>query len=238
MKKLKGIKFKNTNGYGYQDRSQFRIGDCGGPFGCGRNDDYGYTPEPKIPEPRSQADCPMGMVYRPSPTFDACGGIGQSECPPGSCEEPTSQADCPTGTVFAPSYISGTPGVISAVRVPAQCKELDFGPRSQADCPEGTTFTVFGGGKDDLGMPRIGKMAMCLKSKSCEQQYLDYLDYIKRRGPQIKIMQKTKEQFMAECEGKSAAPTVEPKMMGMSANWLVPAILIGVGVYMLTRKSE
>jgi predicted transporter len=27
-------------------------------------------------------------------------------------------------------------------------------------------------------------------------------------------------------------------LMGMSANWLVPAILIGVGVYMLTRKSE
>jgi hypothetical protein len=220
MKKLKGIKFKNTNGYG---------------------DDYGYTPEPKIPEPRSQADCPMGMVYRPSPTAIACGGIGQSECPPGSCEEPTSQADCPKGTIFSPAYVSYAKERIGAYLNPAQCKELDFGPRSQADCPEGTTFTVFGGGKDDLGMPRVGT-AMCLKSKviskSCEQQYADYLVWLQENGPRIKIKPETKEEFMAKCEGKSAAPTVEPKMMGMSANWLVPAILIGVGVYMLTRKSE
>jgi hypothetical protein len=129
-------------------------------------DGYGYTPEPKLPEP-------------------------------------TSQADCPDGTTFSPSYISYAPTGIGAARIPAECKE-----------------------------PKISQ------PKSCEQQYLDYLDFIKREGPRIRIMQKTKEQFMAECEGKSAAPTVEPKMMGMSANWLVPAILIGVGVYVLTRKSE
>jgi hypothetical protein len=122
--------------------------------------------------------------------------------------EPTSQADCPDGTTFSPSYISYSPTGIGAYEMPAECKE-----------------------------PKISKPKIS-KPKSCEQQYLDYLDFIKREGPRIRIMQKTKEQFMAECEGKSAAPTVEPKMMGMSANWLVPAILVGVGIYMLTRKSE
>jgi hypothetical protein len=230
MKKLKGIKFKNTDGgYGYgpvapakecppgtmHDRT--RGGACvdiellkkEGKLPYTPLDDYGYTPEPRLPEP-------------------------------------TSQADCPNGTVFAPSYVGCPPGWPSQLgcqprKQPAQCKELDFGPRSQADCPEGTTFTVFGGGKDDLGMPRVGQ-AMCLKSKSCEQQYADYLDFIKTRGPQIRIMQKTKEQFMAECEGKSATPTVQGNVQNslqslMDKNWLLPAIAIGVGVYLITRKS-
>jgi hypothetical protein len=178
----------------------------------------------------------MSFLKPPTPRPLPVYGYGDYTPEP-KLPEPTSQADCPDGTTFSPSYIIFSQTAIGSTRIPAQCKELDFGPRSQADCPEGTTFRVLGGGKDDLGMPRVGQ-AMCLKSKSCEQQYADYLDFIKTRGPQIRIMQKTKEQFMAECEGKSAAPTVEPKMMGMSANWLVPAILVGVGIYMLTRKSE
>lgn len=42
----------------------------------------------------------------------------------------------------------------------------------------------------------------------------------------------------ARCVPNYLLQKPEPKMMGMSANWLVPAILIGVGIYMLTRKSE
>jgi hypothetical protein len=203
-RKLKGIKFKRVDGVIY-DGPQIKckdgtlsyshlgcenrggvavpIGDCGGPFGCGRlpkptdpllySPVYGYgdyTPEPKIPEP-------------------------------------TSQADCPDGTTFSPSYIAVAPTGIGAARIPAECKE-----------------------------PKISQ------PKSCEQQYADYLVWLQENGPRIKIKPETKEEFMAKCEGKSATPTVQGNVQNalqslMDKNWLLPAIAIGVGVYLITRKS-
>lgn len=39
------------------------------------------------------------------------------------------------------------------------------------------------------------------------------------------------------CEGTPLSP-ITAKTMGVGSNWLVPALLIGAGIFILTRKSE
>jgi hypothetical protein len=181
MKKLKGIKFKNTNGdYGYGPK---RLGDIYTPLPLG---DYGYTPEPKIPEP-----------------------------------EPTSQADCSQGLVFAPSYTETLaikcqvpPCGTREVRIPAMCKY----PESQNDCPSGTKYVA---GESYVGCPPgWPKELGCMPSRQFEP---------------------------GMCIGTpSPTPTPSGTVQGnvqnalqslMDKNWLLPAIAIGVGVYLITRKS-
>lgn len=159
--KLKGIKF-NTDGVGSD------------PSG-----DYGYTPEPKNPEPSSQADCPNGMVFVAGRSYVGCppgwpSGLGcnpSEQFQPNMCVEPRSQEWCPAGTTFSPSYISGNPNsqMASVARIPAKCTSTTISPTPS----NGATI---------------------------------------------------------QGDVKSAIQSL------MDKNWLLPAIAIGVGVYLITKK--
>jgi len=184
MKKLKGIKFKNTNGdYGYGPK---RLGDIYTPLPLG---DYGYTPEPKIPEPEptSQADCSQGLVFAPSYTVTL--GI--------KCQVP------PCGT--------------REVRVPAMCKY----PESQNDCPSGTKYVA---GKSYVGCPPGSEEVGCAPSRQFEPGMCVGTPVITTPTEAI--------------GGKLAPSSIQNSLQSlMDKNWLLPAIAIGVGVYLITRKS-
>ena len=196
MKKLKGIKFKNTDGgYGYgpvapakecppgtmHDRT--RGGACvdiellkkEGKLPYTPLDDYGYTPEPRLPEP-------------------------------------TSQADCPNGTIFAPSYVGCPPGWPTQLgcqprKQPARCVDTPTN-----ECPEGYDLVISQEPPD-----------------FCQQYY-------SQGKPCPRIMPSRK------CVKKDVSGTVQENVQNslqslMDNNWLLPAIAIGVGVYLITRKS-
>jgi hypothetical protein len=139
--------------------------------------------------------------------------------------EPTSQADCSQGLVFAPSY-TVTLGIkcqvppcgTREVRVPAMCKY----PESQNDCPSGTKYVA---GKSYVGCPPgWPKELGCMPSRQFEPGMCVGTPVI--TTPTEKI------------GGKLAPSSVQNSLQSlMDKNWLLPAIAIGVGVYLITRKS-
>ena len=179
-RKLKGIKFKRVDGIindgplikCKDGSSSYSVMGCENKGGVAESsiDDYGYTPEPRLPEP-------------------------------------TSQADCPNGTIFSPSYIIFSQTAIGSTRIPAQCVDTPTN-----ECPEGYDLVISQEPPD-----------------FCQQYY-------SQGKPCPRIMPSRK------CVKKDVSGTVQENVQNalqslMDKNWLLPAIAIGVGVYLITRKS-
>ena len=234
-RKLKGIKFKRVDGIindgplikCKDGSSSYSVMGCENKGGVAESsiDDYGYTPEPRLPEP-----------------------------------EPTSQMDCSQGLVFAPSYTETLsikcqvpPCGTREVRIPARCKY----PESQNDCPSGTKYVA---GKSYVGCPpgwpkelgchasRQSEPGICVDTPTNEcpegydlvisQEPPDFCQqYYSQGKPCPRIMPSRK------CVKKDVSGTVQENVQNslqslMDKNWLLPAIAIGVGVYLITRKSQ
>jgi hypothetical protein len=155
-----------------------------------------------------------GIIYSPIPNVVKSQGYDYGYTD--TYVEPKSELDCPYNK---PVFVAAqtTPNDIGGVSVfSAYCKS----PEKPSDCKEGTIFQDGGYSKggatyDEYGRRTSGyalpvkRENKCVKQKSCEQQYLEYLAYIKKYGPQIRMIQKTKEEFMAECNG-TKIPTPVP----------------------------
>ena len=145
--------------------------------------------------------------------------------------EPQSKLDCPIETpVFYPAETLPyeVTDILSGVRTsrrPARCGE----PRNQSDCPAGTKFRE--GMPESTGGAYMRAIpAICVKST--------FSDLFPKCGPETG----TEPDGKGGCRpiGRpSSEPQPQPtKTMGVGSNWLFPAILVGVGIYMITRKSE
>ena len=162
--------------------------------------------------------------------------------------EPISKVDCPIETpVFYPAETLPyeVTDILSGIRTsrrPARCGE----PRNQSDCPAGTKFRE--GMPETTGGAYMRAIpAICIKSVFAE----DYGGYgpvapakecplgtmhdRTRGGACVDIELLKKEGKFTE--GTPLSP-ITTKTMGVGSNWLLPALLIGAGIFILTRKSE
>jgi len=192
--------------------------------------------------PTSVLDCPPNTRFY-NPTRGKCipinndgygEGYGYEQAPP--IPQPKSQADCPSGSKF--KFREENDGYGNSKQI-AYCGE----PESQEDCPDGTTFIQ---GRSSDGMKMVYTASRCQKNKNCEQKYVEYLAYIKKYGPQIKIMQKTKEEFMAECNGttiptpvnpvEKVVEAIKPKTEEEEYRNFIYLAMAGIGVYLLLSE--
>ena len=157
--------------------------------------------------------------------------------------EPQSKVDCPIETpVFYPAETLPyeVTDILSGIRTsrrPARCGE----PRNQSDCPAGTKFRE--GMPETTGGAYMRAIpAICIKSVFAE----DYGGY----GP-VGPPKECGPETGTEPDGKGgcrpigrpikhgSSTPVSTKTMGFGgANWLLPALLVGAGIFILTRKSE
>jgi len=192
-----------------------------------------------------------GIIYSPIPNVVKSQGYDYGYTD--TYVEPKSELDCPYNK---PVFVAAqtTPNDIGGVSVfPAYCKS----PEKPSDCKEGTIFqdgeySKGGATYDEYGRRTSGyalpvkRENKCVKQKSCEQQYLEYLAYIKKYGPQIRMIQKTKEEFMAECNGttiptpvnpvEKVVEAIKPKTEEEEYRNFIYLAMAGIGVYLLLSE--
>jgi hypothetical protein len=98
----------------------------------------------------------------------------------------------------------------------------------------GVAESSIGGGNDDYGYGPVGPAKECppgtMHDRTRGGACVD-IELLKKEG-------KFDSLFPGPIKHGSSTP-VTTKTMGFGgANWLLPALLVGIGIYLLTRKSE
>lgn len=111
-------------------------------------------------------------------------------------------------------------------------------PKSQADCKEGEVFEEV--------YPKYGGQPRKRKTRcvSCEQLWIEHLQFIEEYGPQIKMMPITKEEFIAKCKGTSnsvnpvekVVDVIKPKTEEEEYRNFIYLVMAGVGVYLILSE--
>jgi hypothetical protein len=186
-------------------------------------------------EPQSKVDCPIETpVFYPAETLpyevtDILSGIRTSRRP-ARCGEPRNQSDCPAGTKFREGMPEKTGGAYMRA-IPAICVKSAFSDLFPKCGPETGTEPDGKGGCRPIGRPNnIGE------AYGEPQTQADCPEGTKFKPRGCKPPQKCTNNRNT-CEGTPLSP-VTTKNMAVGSNWLLPALLVGAGIFILTRKSE
>ena len=113
-------------------------------------------------------------------------------------------------------------------------------PKSQADCKEGEVFEEV--------YPKYGGQPRKRKTRcvSCEQLWIEHLQFIEEYGPQIKMMPITKEDFIAKCKGtkiptpvnpvEKVVDVIKPKTEAEEYRNFIFLTMAAVGVYLILSE--
>lgn len=216
-----------------------------GEFGDG----YGYGEPNPLLNPKSQADCgDSGLVYKvvgpkPCPPGVLCPDAGAKYATIPKCVAPETASDCPAGMVLSErivNYKISADGVIGPIEIPN-------------DFPT----------KNPIVKERTQVVRKCVPKDLCEKQYENHLKICGKDNNNRKINPaivesalgfyysppcQTKEEYIKKCKADNGIKdnvvadvvnTVKDSVTKQGDySVFIWAALIGVGVYLITKKSE
>lgn len=186
-------------------------------------------------------NCPNGQVLK-----EIAGGVdkyGNEVKTEFRCVAPTSALDCPPNTRFY-QPIRGIPTAAKCIPISNDGYDEGYGynqalpqpqPKSQADCKEGEVFEE---------VHNEGGKKLKTRCVSCEQKWIEHLQFIKKYGPQIKMMPVTKEEFIAKCKGttiptspvEKIVETIKPKTEEEEYRNFIFLTMAAIGVYLILSE--